>query len=138
MGRNAAIKRYDPRIGISPANLFVSKEGRLPIIAELLRTPWIFVGSDLKVSCSAGIGKLRERIISVAWDDHCRCPSAFIWNDRTYRIDAIVQVWAIERYWWDPRRRVSRRIWRVLAGEGTYDLAYDRLERAWRLVAVQD
>ncbi|MDZ4180147.1 MAG: hypothetical protein U1E29_13095 [Coriobacteriia bacterium] len=138
MGRNTAIKRYDATSGTVAADLFSSKDGRLPVVIELLRSPWIFTGADLRNGREAGLGKVREEIVAVAWDARRRCPAAFEWSARTYRIDAIVQVWAVERYWWDPRRRISTRVWRTLARGGTYDLAYDRIQRVWRLVAVGD
>lgn len=138
MGRNAAIKHYDMTPEGQPMDLFSSKEGRLPVVIELLKSPWIFRASDLVGSGDAGLGKRREEAVAVAWDERRGCPAAFEWRSRGYRIDAVVQVWAIERFWWDPRKRVSRRIWRVLARGGTYDLAYDRLESAWRLIGQAD
>ena len=61
---------------------------------------------------------------------------------RTYNFDSFhpgwVQIWAAERAWWDPRRRVSRRFWRVLARGGVYDLVYDRAQGTWRLIGIQD
>lgn len=138
MGRNSAIKRYTATPEGQPMNLFSAGEGRLPVIVELLKSPWIFRASDLGREHDAGIGKRHEEPIAVAWDDRRACPSAFEWHARTYRIDAIVQVWAVERVWWDPRSRVSRRYWRVLARGGTYDLAYDRTGRCWRIVGLQD
>lgn len=138
MGRNAAIKRYDPTPDGQPMDLFSEKEGRLPIVIELLKSPWIFRASELSRDEDAGLGKRREETVAVAWDGRRRCPAAFEWRNRTYRIEAVVQVWAVERTWWDPRRRVSRRIWRVLARGGTYDLAYDRLAGTWRLLGMAD
>jgi hypothetical protein len=138
MGRNTAIKRYNPTPVGQPMDLFSSHEGRTPIVIELLRSPWIFRASELLGDADAGLGKRHAETVAVAWDERERRPAAFEWQARTYRIEAVVQVWAIERFWWDPRRRISRRVWRVLAREGTYDLAYDRLERTWRLVGLQD
>ena len=57
---------------------------------------------------------------------------------KRYRVDALVQTWAVERAWWDRERRVSRRCFRVLARGGVYDLAFDRLRRGWLLVGVVD
>lgn len=138
MGRNTAIKHYDLTPEGQPMDLFSSREGRLPVIIELLKSPWLFRASDLIQAEDAGIGKRREEAVAVAWDERRRCPAAFEWQAHTYRIEAIVQVWAVERSWWDPRKRMSRRMWRVLARGGTYDLAYDRLENTWRLVGFVD
>jgi len=137
MGRNAAIKRFDPKSG-QPMGLFDAKEGRLPVIIELLKSPWLSRASDLAHAEDAGVGKRREQPVAVAWNERRHCPAAFELHARTYAIDAVVQTWAVERSWWSPRNRVSRRYWRVLARGGTYDLAYDRLERRWMLVGVQD
>ncbi len=138
MGRNTAIKHYDPTPEGQPMDLFSSREGRLPVIVELLKSPWLFRASDLIHAEDAGIGKRREETVAVAWDERRRCPAAFEWNGRIYRVEAVVQVWAVERAWWDPRKRVSRRMWRVLARGGTYDLAYDRLTTTWRLIGLAD
>ncbi len=119
-------------------DLFASKDGRLPIVVELLKSPWLFKGSDLLEEHDAGIGKKREAPVAVAWDERRARPAEFTLDARSYRIDEVVQVWAVERFWWDPRRRISRRVWRVLAKGGTYDLAYDRLLCRWMLVGIQD
>jgi hypothetical protein len=47
-------------------------------------------------------------------------------------------MWAIERSWWDLRRRASRRCFRVLARGGLYDLAYDRVDSRWLLIGIVD
>lgn len=138
MGRNSAIKHYDSTPQGQPMDLFSSKGGRLPVIVELLRSPWIFRASELVREEDAGLGKRKIETVAVAWDERRRCPAAFEWHARTYRIDAIVQVWAIEKHWWDASARVSRRVWRVLARGGTYDLAYDRLTHTWQLVGFVD
>lgn len=137
MGRNAAIKDFNPAVGHT-LDLFDEREGRLSVVLEILKSPWIARGSDLVAPEDAAIGKRRGETVAVAWDEVRRAPSAFEWHSRVYRVDEIAQLWAVERYWWDPRRRVSRRCWRVLARGGTYDLAYDRLERRWVLLGVQD
>ncbi|MDH4139292.1 MAG: hypothetical protein OEV43_01850 [Coriobacteriia bacterium] len=137
MGRNAEIKRFDSTPGGQPMDLFQAKEGRLPVIIELLRSPWIIRASELSMPEDTGTGKRLNAPVAVAWDERRCCPSAFEFNGRTYRVDAIVQVWAVERRWWTPRR-VSRRYWRVLARGGTYDLAYDRLRKCWILAGIVD
>jgi hypothetical protein len=138
MGRNAPIKRFNATETGQTMDLFSSKEGRLPVILELLKTPWIMRASELVHDDAAQSAKRREETIAVAWDARCRCPASFTRGGRIYRIDLIVQIWAVERYWWSPRKRISRRYWRVIARGGTYDLAYDRLGSRWLLLGVQD
>ena len=86
----------------------------------------------------SGAAKRAEEPVEVVWDPERRYPTAFTRDAKTYRVDAIVQVWATERSWWDPRKRVSRRFWRVLARGGVYDLAYDRTSASWLLIGIQD
>lgn len=138
MGRNADIKRYSTSTAGQPIELFDSARGRLPVILELLASPWIVRASDLVVNDGSCATKHAEEELAVAWDSARQYPASFTRNGRVYRIDAIVQIWAAERAWWDPRRRVSRRFWRVLARGGVYDLAYDREQRTWRLIGIQD
>lgn len=137
MGRNTAIKRFDPAVG-KTADMFSAKEGRLSVVVEMLRSPWLARGSDLVKGHDGTLGKRREDPVAVAWNGLTREPAAFEWHARDYPVEHVIQVWAIELFWWDPRRRVSRRCWRVLARGGTYDLAYDRLERRWLLLGEQD
>lgn len=138
MGRNAAIKRYNARPEGQPVDLFDSVRGRLPVVLELLKSPWIVRGSELAAAQDAPGGKRTEEEVSVAWDGARRAPAAFVWGGKRYGVDALVQTWAIERSWWDRDRRVSRRCFRVLARGGVYDLAFDRLRRAWLLVGIVD
>lgn len=138
MGRNAAIKRFSAKSSGQPLELFESKRSRLPVIVELLASPWIVRASDLARQGGSGAVKHAEEPVDVAWDSERQYPSAFTRDGRAYRIDAIVQVWATERAWWDPRRRVSRRFWRVLSRGGVYDLAYDRSDGCWLLIGIQD
>ena len=138
MGRNAAIKQHSTSSLGQPAELFDTKHGRLPIILELLASPWIVRASDLRRGDGSCATKLAEEPVAVAWDAEHQYPSSFIRSGRTYRIDAIVQIWVAERAWWDPRRKVSRRFWRVLARGGVYDLAYDREQGVWLLIGIQD
>jgi len=138
MGRNAAIKRFSVTSPGQPFELFESKRSRLPVIVELLASPWIVRASDLARHDGSGAAKHAEECVKVAWDADRQHPSAFVRGGRTYRVDAIVQVWATERAWWDPRRRVSRRFWRVISRGGVYDLAYDRAQGEWLLIGIQD
>ncbi len=137
MGRNTAIKRFDPAIGTT-ADLFSAKEGRLGVIFEILKSPWITRGSELLDDEDVALGKRHGDPVAVAWNELEHAPAAFEWRTRLYPVESVIQVWTVERFWWDPRRRVSRRYWRVLARGGTYDLAYDRLERRWLLLGEQD
>lgn len=138
MGRNRAIKAFDPRKEGQPLDLFASAGTRLPVIRELLRSPWIVRASELPATLSGMGGKRRERRIAVAWDGERRMPSSFTVDGTRYRVDALVASWTIERAWWDPRRRMSRRCFRVLACDGLYDVAYDRIADAWFLVGIVD
>ena len=138
MGRNADIKKFSASSVGQPIELFDSKRGRLPVILELLASPWIVRASDLKRADGTCAAKHAEEDVEVAWDAERQYPSSFTRDGRVYRIDAVVQIWAAERAWWDPRTRVSRRFWRVLARGGVYDLVYDRARGTWRLIGIQD
>lgn len=138
MGRNAAIKKYDLNPQGQPLELFAEKNSRLPVVVELLRSPWITRASELARRDGAIATKRTEQPVTVTWDAHRQCPSHFTRGHVRYRIDALVQVWATERAWWDPRRRVSRHYWRVLARGGVFDLAYDRQTDEWLLIGIQD
>jgi hypothetical protein len=138
MGRNADIKRFSAKNEGQPMELFDSKRGRLPVLLELLASPWIVRASDLTRPDGSCAAKHAEEDVEVVWDAAHQYPASFCRGGRVYRIDAIVQIWAAERAWWDPRRRVSRRFWRVLARGGVYDLAYDREHGTWRLIGIQD
>ena len=138
MGRNADIKRYSTSTLGQPVELFDTKRGRLPVILQLLASPWIVRASELKRADGSCAAKHAEEDVEVVWDAARQYPSSFTRAGRVYRIDAIVQIWAAEKAWWDPRRRVSRRFWRVLSRGGVYDLAYDRGDGSWRLIGIQD
>jgi hypothetical protein len=138
MGRNSEIKHYSTAEEGQPLELFDSKRGRLPVILRLLASPWIVRASELARGDGSCATKHAEEPVEVVWDAQRQYPSSFKRNDRVYRIDAIVQIWAAEKAWWDPRRKVSRRFWRVLSRGGVYDLAYDRNEGSWRLIGIQD
>jgi len=138
MGRNAAIKRYDATPAGQPTELLGTKHGRLPVILELLRSPWVMRASELPAREGSWSTKHAGEPVQVVWDAERRCPGVFVRAGRTWRVDSVVQVWSVERSWWDPRRRVSRRTWRVIARGGVYDLAFDRLERQWLLLGIED
>jgi len=138
MGRNRAIKAFDPRTTGQSLDLFTATDTRLPVVMELLRSPWIMRASELAQSSSGLAGKHREREIEVVWDGSRGAPRAFSVDGRRYSVDAVVQSWAVERAWWDPRRRLSRRCFRVLTRGGLYDIAYDRVSDRWLLVGIVD
>ncbi len=142
MGRNTAIKRYDATPAGQPMELFSSKHARLPVIVELLASPWIMRASDLARKDGACATRRAEESVTVEWDAQRQCPVAFLRDVRgvskRYRVDAVIQVWATERSWWDPRQHVSRRFFRVLARGGVYDLAFDRSGASWLLTGIQD
>lgn len=138
MGRNAAIKRFDAKAAGQPLELFDAKHAKIPVVAELLASPWIVRASELVRGNGASATKLAEQPVAVGWDAERQCPLYFERGQVRYRIDALVQVWATDRAWWDPRTRVSRRYWRVLARGGVFDLAYERLTGEWLLVGIQD
>ncbi len=139
MGRNRAIKAFDPRKSGQTLDLFTATDTRRPVIVELLRSPWIVRASDLVESGVSGVaGKRREREVDVVWDGSRGAPRTFSLDGRRHTVDAVIQSWAVERAWWDPRRRLSRRCYRVLTRGGLYDLAYDRLADRWLLVGIVD
>ncbi len=138
MGRNRAIKTFDPRTTGQSLDLFTASDTRAPVILELLRSPWIVRASEMVPSVSGFAGKRREREIEVVWDAGRAAPRSFVTEGRRYTVDAVVQSWAVERAWWDPRKRLSRRCYRVLTRGGLYDLAYDRLGERWLLVGIVD
>lgn len=139
MGRDRAIKEFDAaHQSAQPQDLFTGRDARRPVILELLRSPWVVRGSELAHGSGGSAGKRRQEVVAVVWDAERGVPAAFTWGARRYPVDALVQTWAVERAWWDPRRQVSRRCFRVLARGGLYDLAYDRVEGAWLLVGVVD
>ena len=138
MGRNAAIKRYNATPVGQPLELFETKRSRLPVLVELLKSPWIVRASDLTRKDGVLAAKRPDQPVEVEWNSDRQCPGAFVRGTTRYQIDAIVQVWATEKRWWDPRRQVSRRFFRVIARGGVYDLAFDRTHGAWLLVGIQD
>lgn len=145
MGRNRAIKLFDPRRTGESLDLFTATDSRLPVIVELLRSPWITRGSAVGVSApgrtvmtSGYAGKHREVAIEATWDGTKAAPRSFTLGGRHYPIDAVVQTWVVERAWWDLRARASRRCFRVLSRGGLYDLAYDRIAECWLLTGIVD
>jgi len=138
VGRNASIKQFSATPVGQPLGLFETKRSRLPVLIELLASPWIVSASQLAHGDGSCAAKHADEPVEVVWDATRQYPSSFARAGRTYRIDAIVQVWAAERAWWNPRARISRRFWRVLSRGGVYDLTYDRTSGSWLLIGIQD
>lgn len=131
MGHNAAIRGFDPKKPGQPLDLFQAA-GRLPVVLELLSTPWVKRGSQID-------GPTRVEVeVPVDWDGEHGRPLAFTWKNKRYVVDALVQQWAVDSTWWDRPRARSRRCFRVIARGGVYDLAYDRIGERWLLVGVVD
>jgi hypothetical protein len=131
MGHNAAIRRFDAKKAGQALDLFGSAS-RLPIVLELLATPWIRRGSQI------GALLRTEVEVPVEWDPERGRPCSFLWKEKRYIVDALVQQWAVESLWWDRSHHRSRRCFRVIARGGVYDLAYDRIDGHWLLVGVVD
>jgi hypothetical protein len=138
MGRNSAIKHFDATPEGQPMELAGSQHGRKPIVYELLRSPWLLRASDLLRREDTWATKRVEHPVEVVWDAERQRPAAFVREGRTWRIDALIQTWTVERSWWSPRRHISRHVWRVIARGGVYDLAFDRIRNAWFLSGIQD
>jgi len=138
MGRNSAIKRFSATPAGQPLELFDEGHARMPMILELLASPWIMRASDIVQRGGSCAVKHAAEPLDVLWDATLQRPSEFTRGEQRYHIDAVVQSWAVERAWWDPRARVSRRFWRVAARGGVYDIAYDRDTDSWLLMGIQD
>ena len=90
-------------------------------VLELLSSPWISRGSQID-------GPRRVEVeVPVEWDEERARPCSFVWKQKRYVIDALVQQWAVDSLWLDRSRARSRRCFRVIARGGVYDLAYDRI-----------
>ena len=138
MGHNTAIKRFSATPVGQPLELFEETHGRMPIVLELFASPWVVHASDVMRRDGSCAAKHAAEPLGVTWDAAGQHPSAFTRAEQVYLIDAIVQSWAIEKAWWDPRKRVSRRFWRVSAAGGVYDIAYNRDDGSWLLMGIQD
>jgi len=118
--------------------LFGAKRSNLPVIIELLKSPWIVRASEIPRKDGAFVARRINEPVVVEWDARRQCPSSFLRGTKRYRVDAVIQVWATEKSWWDPRRHIARRFFRVLSRGGIYDLAFDRTDGVWLLVGIQD
>ena len=136
VGRNEDIKRFDARSTGQSADLFDCPKGAVPVVTELLSTSWVGRASDLPSGDSSG--KRADIAVEVEWDGERGRPAAFRYKRARRAVDDVVMQWAVEHDWWDPTRSVSRRCFRVVAGGGVWDLAFDREHEKWFLIGVVD
>lgn len=71
--------------------------------------------------------------VAVNWDERQCRPVTFLWRQRRYRIERVLETWVIETGWWKDDSHISRSYWRVRAGGRVFDLRYDRLTKSWAL-----
>lgn len=131
VGDNTAIRGFDAKKSGQSLDIFESA-GRVPVVLELLSTPWLRRASDATVPPRV------EVEVSVEWDGVNGRPSSFMRKGRRYEIDQVVQQWAIDSRWWDLERAVSRRCFRVIARGAVHELVYDRISGCWLLAGVGD
>lgn len=78
-------------------------------------------------------------------------PTQFIWRDRLYRVDAVLQQWECSPSWWQDVRTLATgsaaadlKAWRVEASsgpyetQGVYELGFDPAEDRWYLIRTHD
>ena len=138
MGRNSAIKNFAPSAEGHQLGLLEPRRDKEPLVRSLLSTPWVFVASRLQRNADTCATKRVKELVEVTLDPVSGRVVSFTRAGRSYKVDSVVQTWAIECRWWNPSERRSRRFWRVLARGGVWDLTYDRLQKVWHLVGVQD
>jgi hypothetical protein len=139
MSRNHDIKRFDAHPAGQPIDLLGTPRGKLPVVLELLGTGWLRRGSEVQGPQGGADGSRPvEEPCEVEWDAERRVPVAFTWRGRRRPVEAVAGTWTVERAWWDRRRRVSRRCFRVLAAGGVYVIAFDRLTGTWVLAGLVD
>ncbi len=71
--------------------------------------------------------------ITVVWRPLARAPKAFVWRERRWRVERVLQRWSIDTGWWSDEVRVDRRYLRVVAEGRVFDLYLDRARRRWFL-----
>lgn len=89
-------------------------------------------GGTIHVKCSAGVG----------------APEQFLWRDRLYRVNQVLQKWDRSAVWWKdvrtPPTGRDHQTWRVeasagrYAAEGVYDLSFDPGSGQWHLLRTFD
>jgi hypothetical protein len=75
-------------------------------------------------------------------------PEQFVWRDRLYRVQRILQQWDTSTVWWQDIATTptgaDRRIWRVEASPGrcaqtgVYDVGFDPASGRWSMLRVLD
>ena len=75
-------------------------------------------------------------------------PAQFIWRDRLYRVDAVLQQWQRSAPWWHdvrtPAPAQDMQAWRVEASagrhdaQGVYELGFDPGTDRWFLIRTHD
>jgi hypothetical protein len=75
-------------------------------------------------------------------------PAQFIWRDRLYRVNHVLQQWDTSTIWWQDVSATptgsDRRTWRVEASagrceaEGVYELSFDPVSDRWHLLRALD
>ena len=71
--------------------------------------------------------------ITVSFRSSTATPAAFVWCQRRWRIDRVLQTWSIDTGWWRDELHIDRRYLRVVAQGRVFDLFYDRVQRRWLL-----
>ena len=71
--------------------------------------------------------------ITVVWRPLARAPRAFVWRNRRWRVERVLQRWSIDTGWWSDEVRVDRRYLRVVADGRVFDLYLDRALHGWFL-----
>ena len=71
--------------------------------------------------------------ITVVWRPLTRAPKAFVWRERRWRVERVLQRWSIDTGWWREELHTDRRFFRVVAQGRVFDLFYDRRQGRWFL-----
>jgi hypothetical protein len=71
--------------------------------------------------------------ITVVWRPLSRAPRAFVWHRRRWRVECVLQRWAVDTGWWNDDVRVDRRYFRVMADGRVFDIYLDRVRKRWFL-----
>jgi hypothetical protein len=67
-------------------------------------------------------------------------PEAFLWKGRLYRVKGVLQLWHVNKGWW---QRPESRAYAIVSadcngGEGVYELYFENLNKKWFLARVVD
>jgi len=74
--------------------------------------------------------------IAVVWRPLAHGPRAFVWQRRRWRVERVLQRWAVDTGWWNDDVRVDRRYFRVMADGRLFDIYFDRVQRRWFLARM--